>query len=251
MSLWLTGGVAAGYATGLIGLHRLTVFRRRASAGNYPSLHWLDWDTLLASVLPDASTGTAEAPAPPEGGPPPSLLTREGTGRELELLRALVKGLPVSADAFAEASFSGGEARWLGALTSLRTEPMRVLERIEATPIDSVAEVYLREWLVLEHTVTPLNLELQSFTSKRRINDAMNRFGEHPALSFARARASALLGFTNAVLDDLARAVYFSRQAPFYVQAVASMPFVEDVRPALARACREVIDRQRSSGAET
>jgi hypothetical protein len=251
VSLWLTGSVAAGYATGLIGLHRLTVFRRRQLAGGYPTLRWLDWDTLLASVLPDGAQGSAPAPVPPEGGPAPRLLTREGNTVELELLRALVQGLPVSADRFAEASFSGGEARWLGLLTQLRDEPRRVLETLEAAPLDSVTEAYLREWLVLEYQVTPLNLELVSFASKRRLNDAMNRFGEHPALSFARARASSLLGFTNAVLDDVARAVYFSRQAPFYVEAVGNMPFVEEVRPALARACREVVERQRSSsGAE-
>ena len=71
-------------------------------------------------------------------------------------------------------------------------------------------------------------------------------FGDQAALYFIRARASSLLGFTGAVLDDLARAVYFSRQAPFYLQAVTQLSFVEDVRPALVRACQEALEREPS-----
>ncbi len=244
MSLLLTGGVALAYAAGVVGLHRLSVFRRRAQALGYPTLRWLDWDTLLTGVLPPAEHVPRSTPMPVEGGPVPMLLQRAPGGRELGLLEALVRGQSVQSEAFAEAAFSGGEARWLGLLTWVREEPRRVLDTLGAAPPNSVAEAYLREWLAFEHEVTPVNLELSTFGAKRRLAEAMRRFGEHPALYFARARASSLLGFTQAVVDDLARAVYFSRQAPFYLQAVTRMPFIEEARPALARACREALGEQ-------
>lgn len=241
MSLYLTGGVALAYAAGVVTVHRVAVSRRRAQAQGYPTLGWLDWDTLLHGVLP-AATGQVERSLAevPEGGPPPRVLLRAPT-REVQLLEALVAGAPVQAEAFGEASFSGGEARWLGLLSWLREEPQRVLEELEAGSPATVAEAYLREWLTLEHEVNPLNLELVSFASKLRINRALRRFGEHAALYFIRARASALLGFTQAVVDDVARAVYFSRQAVFYLEAVNRMPFIEEARPALAKACREAV----------
>ncbi|MFO0600029.1 MAG: hypothetical protein U0228_32260 [Myxococcaceae bacterium] len=242
MSLYLTGGVAVAYAAGVVTAHRLTVARRRAQAFGYPTLRWLDWDSLLQGVLPaDAEVIEREVKGAPEGGPPPRILQR-AKAREVELLEALVAGAPVQAEAFGEAAFSGGEARWLGLLSWIRDEPMRVLEELEARTPNGVAEVYLREWLSLEHRVTPLNLELMTFSAKNRINRALRKFGETSALYFIRARASSLLGFTQTVLDDLARAVYFSRQAPFYLEAVVQMPFIEDSRPALYRACREALE---------
>ncbi len=241
MSLYLTGGVAAAYAVGVVTVHRVAVSRRRKLAQGYPTLGWLDWDSLLQGLLPVAEPVERPLPSVPTGGPAPRILSRE-PNREVKLLEALVSGASVQAEAFAEASFSGGEARWLGLLSWIREEPWRVLEELEASTPNTVAEAYLREWLSLEHQVTPLNLELVSFGAKLRINRALRRFGEHSALYFIRARASSLLGFTGAVLDDLARAVYFSRQSPFYLQAVTQMPFVEEARPALARACREAID---------
>ncbi|MEW6431074.1 MAG: hypothetical protein AB1730_06160 [Myxococcota bacterium] len=247
MSLLLTGGVALAYAAGVVGLHRYAVHRRRVGAQNFETLRWLDWDTLLAGLLPEPpSQLDAQGPTPVEGGPPTRLLARAPTDderREVELLSALVAGAPVSPDAWAAARFSGGEARWLKVLAGFRAEPRAALARLEGAPPNSVAEAYLREWLALTHTATPLNLELLVFGAKRRINVALGRFGDHPALYFVRAYASAALGFTGAVLDDLARAVYFSREAPFYLQAVLQLPFVEEARPALVRACREGLER--------
>jgi hypothetical protein len=247
MSLLLTGGVALAYAAGVVGLHRYTVHRRRVRAQHFATLKWLDWDTLLAGLLPEARQPDApEGPTPLEGGPPVRLLQRapsDAEAREVALLRALVSGASVGREAIEGARFSGGEARWLEVLASFRRAPRATLERLESAPANSVAEAYLREWLVLTHTATPLNLELLVFGSKRRINFALGRFGDHPALYFVRALASSLLGLTGAVLDDLARAVYFSRKAPFYLQAVLQLPFVEDARPALVRACREGLER--------
>ncbi len=245
MSLYLTGGVAIAYAAGVVTVHRVAIARRRALAHGYPTLSWLDWSSLLQGVLPVAERVNRPLPSAIEGGPPPLILARE-TSREVALLEALVRGSPVQVEAFQEAAFSGGEARWLGLLSLVREEPRRVLEELEATPGNTPAEAYLREWLALEHMVSPLNLELMTFGSKRRINSALRRFGDQAALYFIRARASSLLGFTQAVLDDLARAVYFSKQAPFYLQAVTQMSFVEEARPALVRACQDALERDPS-----
>ena len=242
MSYYLTGGVALAYAAGVVTVHRLTIARRIRLAHGYPTLRWLDWSALFQGLLPDAPKVQRPLPVPIEGGPAPLALAREKT-REVELLEGLVKGIPLQLEAFQEAAFSGGEARWLGLLSRVREEPRLVLEELEAAPAATAAEAYLREWLALEHIVTPLNLELMSFDTKRRINLALRRFGDQASLYFIRARASSLLGFTQAVLDDLARAVYFSKQSPFYLQAVTQMSFVEDVRPALVRACQEALER--------
>jgi hypothetical protein len=66
----------------------------------------------------------------------------------------------------------------------------------------------------------------------------MDRFESAAALYYARAQASALLGFRDSVLDDLARAVYHSRQSPFYLRVVVDMPWVEEARPPLHHQCR-------------
>lgn len=242
MSLYLTGGVALAYAAGVVTVHRVTIARRRAIAQGYPTLRWLDWSSLLQGLLPPAQAAQRALPRPIEGGPPPRVLAR-AESREVELMERLVKGTSVQLEAFGEAAFSGGEARWLGLLSRIREEPRRVLEELEVTPANTPAEAYLREWLAFEHMVTPLNLELMTFGAKRRINLSLRRFGDQAALYFIRARASSLVGFTQAVVDDLARAVYFSRQDPFYLQAVTQMPFVEEVRPALVRACQEALER--------
>ncbi|MDP3155229.1 MAG: hypothetical protein Q8N23_21295 [Archangium sp.] len=243
MSLYLTGGVAVAYAAGVVTVHRVAISRRRKLAHGYPTLRWLDWSALFQGVLPAAEPVKRALPRAIEGGPAPQVLARALT-REVELLEGIVRGTPIQLEAFQEASFSGGEARWLGLLSRVREEPRRVLEELEAGPANTAAEAYLREWLALEYDVTPLNLELMTFGAKRRINQAIRRFGDQASLYFIRARASSLLGFTGAVLDDLARAVYFSRQAPFYLQAVTQMSFVEDVRPALVRACQEALEQQ-------
>lgn len=247
MSLYLTGGVALAYAAGVVTVHRVALARRRAQADGYPTLCWLDWGALLHGVLPDAPRVERTLPVPVEGGPAPQLLHREDSV-ELRLIDALLQGLPVEPAAFHAASFSGGEARWLGLLSRIRQAPRAVLEELEGAPIDTPGQAYLREWLTYQHEVTPLNLEYVTFASKRRINLALRRFGDQPALYFIRARASSMLGWTQAVLDDLARAVYFSRQAPFYLHAVTQMPFVEDVRPALVRACQDALERDQGAG---
>ena len=243
MSLYLAGGVAVAYAAGVVTVHRVAIARRRKLAHGYPTLRWLDWSALFQGVLPAAEPVKRALPTAIEGGPAPQVLAR-APSREVELLEGIIRGTPLQLEAFQEASFSGGEARWLGLLSRVREEPRRVLEELEATPANTAAEAYLREWLALEHDVSPLNLELMTFGAKRRINLALRRFGDQASLYFIRARASSLLGFTGAVLDDLARAVYFSKQAPFYLQAVTQMSFVEDVRPALVRACQEALEQQ-------
>lgn len=247
MSLYFTGGVALVYAAGVVTAHRVALARRRALADGYPTLRWLDWGALLQGVLPEAPRVERPAAAPVEGGPAPALLQREDS-EAVRLLHALVEGSPVHQAAFHAANFSGGEAKWLGLLSRIREAPRGVLDALEGAPINTPGEAYLREWLTFQHEVTPLNLEYVTFTSKRRINLALRRFGDQPALYFIRARASSMLGWTQAVLDDLARAVYFSRHAPFYLHAVTQMPFVEEVRPALVRACQDALERDQVAG---
>lgn len=247
MSLLITGGVAFAYAAGVVGVHRYTVHRRRERAQGYATLRWLDWDTLLAGVLPPVPTEVACSLVPAQGGPAPRLLHRPRS-QQVDLLRALVEGSAMPPGAFANAGFSGGEARWLGLLGELREQPTRVLQQLERSPAATVAEASLREWLLVEHGLSPLNLELAAFASKRRLGKLFQRFGNQPALYFARARASGLLGFTAAVLDDLARAVYFSGEARFYLEAVTQLAFIEEARPALMSACRAGLARTAGAG---
>ncbi len=247
MSLAFTGGVAFTYAAGVIGVHRFAVWRRRARAQNYPSLDWLDWDALLAGVWSSGASRPAAALRPLEGGPAPLALSSAPLAPEkaaaFSVLTRLVQGAVIDGPAFIAAGFSESEARWLALLAARTTNPDRLLERVAATVPRTAAEAVFREYLSLTHAVTPLSVEWQVYASKRRLSAALRRFGDVPALYFARARASSLLGFTQGVLDDVARAVFFSREAPFYVEAVVAMPFVHDARPPLARACQAAQER--------
>jgi hypothetical protein len=241
----LASFVGAAYAGSMVGLHRLNVWRQRSSANGFPPLAWVDWTSLLAGLLPPGGTHASKAPLPVEGGPPPAFLTHEPApeaAQRHELLCKLVTGHRLDEPAFENAHFSGGEAQWLAMLSRMREEPDEVLARLDALPVlETAAEIYLREHLFLTLEVHALNLELAVFGCKRRLIRALERFPDQPALHFARARASSLLGFTRAVLDDLARAVYFSRQSPFYLQAVVDMPWIEEARPALLHECRAAL----------
>jgi len=246
MSLLFTGGVALAYTVGVVGLHRWAVYRRRAKAGNFAALDWLDWDTLLAGVWPAGSAIDLSGVAPRDGGPPPRCLSGpppEGREAAHALLLRLVAGEVLSSADFETVGFSGGEARWLKGLSERTTAPAALLRRLEFQAPESAAEAYLREWLSLRDAVTPVSMEWQVYATKRRLSIAMRRFGEVPALYFVRAHASSLLGFTQSVIDDLGRAVFFAREAPFYVEAVLSMPFVQELRPPLASACRAAKER--------
>jgi hypothetical protein len=238
--------IGAAYVGGVIGVHRLNVWRQRAAAGGFTTLGWLDWDTLLHGLLPPGTDRHAKPPQPVEGGPPTSLLSHapapEAKARH-ELLCALVTGHRLDEPAFESAGFSGGEAQWLSTLSRMREAPEEVLDKLDDQPLlETAAQIYLREHLFLALRVHPFNLELASFGAKRRLMFALDRFPEQPALHFAKARASSLIGFNGAVLDDLARAVYFSRQAPFYLQAVVEMAWVGEARPALLHQCRAALD---------
>lgn len=246
MSVWVATALGAAYVGGVIGLHRLNVFRQRSAAGGFSTLAWLDWDTLLGGLLPKPPTDApARAPQPVEGGPPPPSLSHapapEAKARH-ELLCALVTGHRVDQPACEHAGFSGGEAQWLATLSRIREEPEEVLDQLDDAPVlETAAQVYLREHLFLGLRVHPFNLELAVFGAKRRLMHALDRFPEAPALHFARARASSLVGFNGAVLDDLARAVYFSRASAFYLRAVVDMPWIGEARPALLHQCRSAL----------
>lgn len=216
MSLWLTGGVAVGYATAVVALHRGNVWRLRRQAGGFQALWRQDWDALLAGIAVES-----------------------GPSARADALAALRSGASVQAHALEAAGFGGAELRWLGLLGDLSGRGAQVLATLEATPPTTAAEAYLREHLTLRHRVNPVSLEVVVFACKRRLGQALERFGEQPALFAARALASSLVGFNGAVIDDLARAVYFSREAPFYVRLVADLPFIEEARPSLWAACQQ------------
>jgi hypothetical protein len=212
------GAIASAYVGVVVGVHRWNVWRLRSAAGGFRPLHRLDWDALLEGL-------------PPEVGP------REA------LLGALMAGVPppdVQPKAEA-AGFSGGQAHWLELLALSRTDPDAAFLRLERSALTTAAELYLREHLRLTRRTHPLNLELSVFMAKRELGAGLARFGDAPALYFARALASSLIGFNRAAVDDLARAVYYSRQAPFYVRAVLDAPYVEEVRPALTYQCRQAV----------
>ncbi len=240
---WVSG-IAAAYAASVVGYHRWRVLRQRAEAGGFPTLGRLDWDTLLSGLLPEQSADGFEAPSPEEGGPAPVVLRAaptSATQARHDALCALVSGIPLTTQAIDSAGFSGGEARWLSTLVRARHEPDKALDDLESVPAATLAEVYLREHLFLHTQVGPLNLEWAIFNSKRRLLGALRRFKDAAPLYFVRARASALLGFNRMALDDLARAVYFSRQTPFYLRAVLDAPYVHEARPALVQQCRQAL----------
>lgn len=210
------------------------------AANGFLTLRRFDWDLLLEGLLPPGQAA-AFAPAPPEGGPPPSLLSQAPEGAAAPrhaLLTALVAGRPLDDEAFSRAGYAGAEVSWLQTLARVRSRPLEALARLEHARPTSAAEIYLREQLLLQHGLHPLNLEWHAFGAKLRLNQALDRFERSAALYYARAQASAVLGFKDAVLDDLARAVYFSRQAPFYLHVVVDMPWVEEARPPLHHQCR-------------
>ena len=252
MEALVAGGVAGLYAAGVVGLHRLNVWRMRSQAGGFPSLRWLDWDALLEGLEPAESSSeqplAGVEPPPPllrveGGGPPPRLLagplSAAGSSRR-DLLCALVEGRGVDEQAFRDGGFSGGQVQWLSTLAQAQRDPDRALERLQTGVLGTVAEVYLRERLQLARG-NAVNLELAVFASKRRLAAAVARFGERPSLFFARALASSLLGFNTSAVDNLARAVYFSRQNPFYLRAVMESAYIEEARPALFQQCRAAL----------
>ncbi len=246
MSALFAGMVGGLYSAGVVGVHRLNVWRMRQSSGGFAALGWLDWDTLLEGLIPPPlALVDADAPAPSprgrRGEPVPAILlgtAAPGVQERQALLRALVEGHVIDESAFTAAGFSGGQVRWLTTLGLASSSPVKALERLEAGEEGSAAEVYLREHLALGHRTHLFNLELAVFSAKQRLRRGLARFGDHPALFFVRAQASARLGFNKAAIDDLARAVYFSRQSRFYLQAVLDTPYIEEVRPALAQQCR-------------
>ncbi len=243
-SFLFAGGVACAYVASVIGLHRLNVWRQRKQAGGFRTLDWLDWDTLLEGLLPPPELPGAFEGRPFGGGPAPSLLSgrpEPAHSARRELLSALVQGISIGEEQLSHA-FSGGQLEWLATLRHVSAQPERALERLKAAELSTAAELYLREYLRLSLEVNPLNLELAVFSTKRHLTQGLERFGEHPALFFVRARASARIGFNQSAVDDLARAVYFSRQAPFYLLAVTETPYIEEVRPALVQQCRRALD---------
>jgi hypothetical protein len=216
VSLLLAGTAAVTYLGIFVGLHRLGVWTRRRAVQGMPVLTRLDWDTLLAHT-----------PA-------------EDDAQHSLHVRVLAGGADILAEATG-AGYAPEAARWLETLALIHARPGLALERLESAPATHLEAVYLREFLRLQLEARPWNLEWVAFAAKRRLHAALLRFGDVAPLYFVRARASALLGFNATAVDDLGRAVYFSRQAPFYVRAVLDTPAIRELRPSLFENCRELI----------
>lgn len=217
MSLLLTGIVAGTYIGAVVGLHRAGVWRRRRALGGFPVLLRLDWEALLEGLPEEGEAQRAVRAA---------------------VLHGVADGLPHRA---LEAGYSEEEADWLTTLSLLASHPEAALARLSSRPLLTPRARYLYEHLLLRLHTHALNLEYAVFAAKRRLHLALLRHGDVPALYFVRAQASSLLGFNAAAVDDLARAVYFSGQAPFYVRAVLDTPAIAEERPALYQQCQGLL----------
>lgn len=252
MSVILAVTAAGLYAALVVGVHRWNIGRLRARGG-FGALLRLDWETLIEGLLPRPAPSAgwlARVPAQlPDGEPTPELLRRE-VPLDLEprraLLAQLVAGSPPDLREFesrAEAvGFTGGETGWLQTLALLKADPEKALERLEGMQPTSAAELYLREYLRLTLLTHSGNLELNVFAAKRRVALALARWGDAPCLYFLRALANSRVGLNRAAIDDLARAVYFSQQRPFFLRAVLDTPYISEVRPALVYQCRHSLE---------
>jgi len=243
VSLLLVSGVACAYATAVVGTHRLGVARRRRAAHGYPTLAWFDWGALLGGFLGGEGPESL-AVRPADGGPALTIPDDPSKPGRRELLAALVQGQGVGDDRWSTVGFSESEARWLATLALAQRDPAGALSRLERAGADTAPAVYLREHLAVLLEPGPFSLELAVFRVKRRLAAALHRFDTAPELYFARARASACLGLTEAVIDDLARAVYFSRERPFFLRAVVGLQVVSDLRPALWQQCAQSLSRR-------
>ncbi len=245
MSLYLTGGVAVAYAAGVVTVHRVD---RRP-----PPRHRAGLPHAALARLGLAAAGRAAARASRAARALPRAASREDLrpgcwpaprAARWSCWSALVKGDPVQLEAFGEAAFSGGEARWLGLLSRIREEPRRVLEELEVTPANTPAEAYLREWLAFEH---------DGDAPQPRADDLRGQAADQPLAAPLRRPGGALLhprpGQLAGRLHPGGRSMTSPAPStspgrhPFYLQAVTQMPFVEEVRPALVRACQEALER--------
>ncbi|MFL5320301.1 MAG: hypothetical protein ACJ790_11645 [Myxococcaceae bacterium] len=246
MSVAFAGGVVSGYIAAVVGIHRFNVWRMRRQAEGFVALERLDWDALLSGLLPDPPRDSKPELLLEDGSPAPLRLSH-GDEKKRSLLRELIVGTskaPLTDLQLAEAGISGGEATWVRNLWAARHTPHKALAWLEQAKVESAAEVYLREHLTLNLRATVFNREWVSYEVTRRLNEGIARFGDVAALYFVRARAKALVGLNRRAIDDLARAVYFSRQAPFYLSAVLDTPYLQEARPPLVFQCRQALDER-------
>jgi len=101
----------------------------------------------------------------------------------------------------------------------------------------SSALAYLDAQVRLSHRLTPINIELVGLSTLVSLQRALARFGSTPELHLGLAHAHAVLGRSTAALDELGRAVYYAKGAPFYVELVLASTYVEQVRPRLRESC--------------
>jgi hypothetical protein len=205
--------IAIAYVVGVIGIHRLILRHRIGRAQNQGTLAKIDWHFLVEQ-----------------------LESVESEHHE-KLLAAFT-----SNDQKELAHFENKyQSDYFVLLKDLVRDPSTTLRKLEESTAKTAQEVYLWSHLTLDLSVTLFNREWLSFRVKYRLNQAIERFGNIPALYFSRARASSLIALHASMVDDLGRAVYFSNNGEFYLSAVTQWPFVAQFRPALDKACRDAM----------
>ncbi len=82
------------------------------------------------------------------------------------------------------------------------------------------------------------SVEWGELTARRRLQKALARHPDEPALHLIRAHLAAVLGDAEGAADHLARALYYAKGEAFYARPIVASPFITRFRPALAAQAR-------------
>lgn len=91
---------------------------------------------------------------------------------------------------------------------------------------------------VLVYFTHPLNLEFALFRTDRLLRRGLSENNNSPLLFYELAHACAHRGRTDEAVDHLARALYFSNGARFYLRPVLEVPEIARIKPALVAQVR-------------
>jgi hypothetical protein len=243
MNFWMPTLVAGAYTSSVIAIHRLSLWHRRKRGQGYRSLAWLDWHCLVDGLWKVLEGQPAETVISSQGASIELTVAAAGEEQKRKVIVDLVKGVPCSERRIVEAGFTESDLVWVSLLAQLKDNPDHVIAQLEHGNNSSLRYVYLYNWIELNHQLNGLNLEWKVFQSKVRLGRALDRLGEQAPLYFLRAQAAAELGQNSTMVDELARAVYFSREARFYLEAVQTLELVREERPALFLLCEKGLER--------
>jgi hypothetical protein len=249
METWFALAIIAAYAVGLGAWYRLSRVKKLKAAWRWPSLQWLDWESLGMPLLRglELSNGPSAFALLPDGTSAPRWMTSEvptDFRQRATLLVDIVTGaLPAFAkEQIAAASWlSEEEKEWALVLAHLRSEPLTALKLLRKAHLDWPEAIALKHQLSLLYQLNAFNRELICFIALRGLGRAKKRFEQSSILFFVEALALAQLGMNESATNSLARAVYFSREVPFYTRAVLALPHLRETRPELVRQCQVAV----------